>query len=90
MNSTFYKALAIEPDYLCEEFVAGDHLECEVEDSEECKHLGDIKLSIRQAEVFGRVEKMTGRISFNCDLQVIWIFLCASYSNVDGRTYMCR
>jgi len=57
---TFYEALATDPDFLCDECLAGDHLECEVEDCGECKDIGEMIVSRRQAEVFGRVEKMTG------------------------------
>jgi len=59
-NITFYEALATEPDFLCDECLAGDHLECEVEDCSECKQIGEMIVSRRQAEVYGRVEKLTG------------------------------
>ena len=61
LNITFYEALLTEPDFLCDECLAGDHLECEVEDCGECKQIGEMIVSRRQAEVFGRVEKLTGR-----------------------------
>ena len=61
LNITFYEALPTEPDFLCDECLAGDHLECEVEDCGECKQIGQMIVSRRQAEVFGRVEKLTGR-----------------------------
>jgi len=60
LNITFYEALATEPDFLCDECLAGDHLECEVEDCSECKQIGEMIVSRRQAEVYGRVEKLTG------------------------------
>jgi len=61
LNITFYEALATESDFLCDECLAGDHLECEVEECGECKDIGVKIVSRRQAEVFGRVEKLTGR-----------------------------
>jgi len=61
LNITFYEALASKPDFLCDECLAGEHLECEVEDCRDCKQIGEMVVSRRQAEVFGRVEKLTGR-----------------------------
>merc|ERR1719347_621543 len=58
--TTFYEALATEPDFFCDECLAGAHLECEVEDCSECKQIGEMIVSRRQAEVYGRVEKLTG------------------------------
>ena len=36
-------------------------MECEVEECGQCKHVGEVVTLRRDAEVFGRVEKLTGR-----------------------------
>ena len=45
---------------MCDECLVGDHMECEVECSQ-FKYLGEVDKERREAEVIGRVEKLTGR-----------------------------
>ena len=59
--TTFYEALSVSPGFLCDECLVGEHMECEVEECSQCKYLGEVIIERREAEVFGRVEKLTGR-----------------------------
>ena len=59
--TTFYEALSVSPGFLCDECLVGEHMECEVEECSQCKYLGEVITERREAEVFGRVEKLTGR-----------------------------
>jgi len=58
---TFYEALPARSGFQCDECLAGDHLDCEVEECGECKQVGEMISLRRKAEVLGRIEKMTGR-----------------------------
>ena len=58
---TFYEALSASSGFQCDECLAGDHLDCEVEECRQCKQVGEIISLRRKAEVLGRIEKMTGR-----------------------------
>jgi len=57
LTSTFYKALPVSDEFLCDECMAGDHLHCEVEECRVCREVGEIISLRRQAEVFGRIQK---------------------------------
>jgi len=59
--TTFYEALPSSPGFQCDECLVGEHMECEVEECGQCKYVGEVITLRRDAEVFGRVEKLTGR-----------------------------
>ena len=59
--TTFYEALPKSPGFECDECLVGEHMECEVEECSQCKYLGEVVTERREAEVIGRVEKLTGR-----------------------------
>jgi len=56
LTSTFYYALPVREQLVCDECLAGDHRDCEVEECVVCKEVGELISLRRQAEVFGRVE----------------------------------
>jgi len=60
-NTTFYEALPSSPGFQCDECLVGEHMECEVEECGQCKYVGEVITLRRDAEVFGRVEKLTRR-----------------------------
>jgi hypothetical protein len=57
LSSTFYQALPVSAEFMCDECMAGDHLHCEVEECRVCREVGQIITLRRQAEVFGRIQK---------------------------------
>ena len=57
LSSTFYQALPVSDEFLCDECMAGNHLHCEVEECRVCREVGEIITLRRQAEVFGRIQK---------------------------------
>jgi len=57
LTSTFYYALPVREQLVCDECLAGDHRDCEVEECVVCKEVGELISLRRQAEVFGRVEQ---------------------------------
>jgi len=59
--TTFYEALPSSPGFQCDECLVGEHMECEVEECGQCKYVGEVITLRRDAEVFGRVEKLTRR-----------------------------
>jgi len=59
--TTFYEALPSSPGFQCDECLVGEHMECEVEECGQCKYVGEVITLRRDAEVFGRVEILTGR-----------------------------
>jgi len=58
--STFYEALTIRTQFVCDECMAGDHVDCEVEDCSVCMEVGEQITLRRQAEVLGRIKNMVG------------------------------
>ena len=60
-TSTFYQALMVtELEFVCDECMVGDHRDCEVEECEVCKEVGELIRFRRSAEVMARVQKKEG------------------------------
>jgi len=56
LTSTFYYALPVREQLVCDECLAGDHRDCEVEECTVCMEVGELISLRRQAEMFGRLE----------------------------------
>ena len=57
-TESLYEALEVEKaQFVCDECMVGDHMECEVDECQVCKEVGEFVRFRRKAEVLARVQK---------------------------------
>jgi len=63
-TSSLYQALEVSEDqFVCDECMVGDHMDCMVDECEVCKEVGELIRFRRNAEVLARVQKQVTSIS---------------------------